>query len=50
MKGKPNKQPRETDLTARYLSGGLDEDRVEQQERFGDRSKNFQPWKELIFY
>lgn len=45
MKGKPKKQPREKDLTARYLSGGLDEDRVEQQERFGDRSKNFQQRK-----
>ena len=42
MKGKPKKSPREKDLTARYLSGGLDEDRVEQQERFGDKSKHFQ--------
>ena len=29
MKGKPKKSPREKDLTSRYLSGGLDEDRVE---------------------
>src|SRR5215218_8620328 len=45
MKGKPKKPPREKDLTSRYLSGGMDEDRVEQQERFGDRSKNFQQRK-----
>jgi ribosome biogenesis GTPase len=45
MKGKPKKSPREKDLTARYLSGGLDEDRVDQQERFGDKSKNFQQRK-----
>jgi ribosome biogenesis GTPase len=34
------KAPREKDLTSRYLSGGMDEDRVEKQERFTDRSKN----------
>src|SRR5689334_22813323 len=34
------KGPREKDLTGRYLSGGFDEDRVEQQQRFTDRSKN----------
>jgi ribosome biogenesis GTPase len=34
------KSPREKDLTSRYMSGGMDEDRVEQQERFTDRSKN----------
>jgi ribosome biogenesis GTPase len=34
------KGPREKDLTSRYLSGGMDEDRVEQQERFTPRSKN----------
>ena len=45
MKGKPKKQPREKDLTSRYLSGGLDEDRVDQQERFGDKSKHFQQRK-----
>src|SRR3954468_8113616 len=45
MKGKPKKPPREKDLTSRYLSGGMDEDRVEQQERFSDRSKNFQQRK-----
>jgi ribosome biogenesis GTPase len=34
------KGPREKDLTSRYMSGGMDEDRVEQQERFTPRSKN----------
>src|SRR5688572_29761269 len=42
MKGKPKKGPREKDLTSRYTSGGMDEDRVEQQERFTDRSKHAQ--------
>lgn len=42
MKGRPKKSPREKDLTARYLAGGLDEDRIEQQQRFGDKSKHFQ--------
>src|SRR5687767_8205174 len=42
MKGKPKKPPREKDLTSRYLSGGMDEDRIEQQERFSDRSKHAQ--------
>ena len=42
MKGKPKKGPREKDLTARYLSGGMDEDRVDQQQRFTSRSKNAQ--------
>ena len=32
------KAPREKDLTSRFLSGGLDEDRVEQVQRFGARS------------
>ncbi|MDB5303498.1 MAG: Ribosome small subunit-stimulated GTPase EngC [Phycisphaerales bacterium] len=40
MKGKPKKGPREKDLTSRYLSGGLDEDRVDQQQRFSSRNKN----------
>src|SRR3954471_12149252 len=42
MKGKPKKSPREKDITSRYLSGGLDEDRVEQQQRFSDRNKHAQ--------
>jgi ribosome biogenesis GTPase len=45
MKGKPKKAAREKDLTARFLSGGLDEDRIESQQRFGDKSKNFQKRK-----
>ena len=42
MPGKPKKGPREKDLTSRYLSGGLDEDRVEPQQRFSNRSKSAQ--------
>ena len=37
--GKPKKGPREKDLTSRYMSGGLDEDRVESQERFSPSHK-----------
>lgn len=44
MRGKPKKSPREKDLTSRYLSG-QDMDRVDQQERFGDKSKHFQQRK-----
>jgi len=39
MSGKPKKNPREKDLTSRYLSGGLDEDRVDQSQRFSARNK-----------
>ncbi|HTL27772.1 MAG TPA: ribosome small subunit-dependent GTPase A [Tepidisphaeraceae bacterium] len=42
MKGKPKKPPREKDLTSRYLSGNLDEDRVEQQQKFSQRAKHAQ--------
>ena len=45
MKGKPKKSPREKDLTSRYLSGGLDEDRVEQGEQFKARNKTAQQEK-----
>jgi len=45
MKGKPKKSPREKDITSRYLGGGMDMDRLDQEERFGDRSKNFQQRK-----
>jgi ribosome biogenesis GTPase len=38
--GRPRKAPREKDLTSRFLSGGLDEDRVEGQQRFSSRNKN----------
>src|SRR5260221_10828485 len=34
------KGPREKDLTERYMSGGLDEDRVDAVQRFTARSKN----------
>lgn len=42
LKGKPKKGPREKNITARFLSGGMDEDRVEKNQRFSDRSKNQQ--------
>jgi ribosome biogenesis GTPase len=42
MKGKPKKSAREKDLTARYLSGNLDEDRVESQQRFTRRNADAQ--------
>lgn len=45
MKGKPKKSPREKDITSRYLGGGMDMDRMDQQERFGDKSKHFQQRK-----
>jgi ribosome biogenesis GTPase len=41
------KGPREKDLTGRFLSGDLDEDRVDAQQRFTDRSKNAQQNKIL---
>ncbi len=42
MSRKPKKAPREKDLTSRYMSGGLDEDRVETNQRFTDKNKNLQ--------
>jgi ribosome biogenesis GTPase len=45
MKGKPKKSPREKDITARYLGGGMDMDRLDQQQRFGDKSRHFQQRK-----
>ncbi len=39
MGGKPKKSPREKDLTSRYLGGGFDEDRIEQEQKFSKRSK-----------
>lgn len=44
MSGKPRKSPREKDLTSRYLSGGMDEGEVE-QEQFGARGKPAQQSK-----
>src|SRR6185295_2502505 len=40
MTHRRRKSPREKDLTSRYMSGGLDVDRVDPKERFTDRSKN----------
>ncbi|HYE17737.1 MAG TPA: ribosome small subunit-dependent GTPase A [Tepidisphaeraceae bacterium] len=42
MRGKPKKAGRAKDRTADYLSGHVDEDRVETQQRFSDKSKHFQ--------
>lgn len=39
MRGKPKKSPREKDLTSRFLSGGYDEDRIEQEQKFSKRAK-----------
>lgn len=47
MRGKPKKTPRQKDLTSDYLSGSLDEDRVESQQRFTDRAKHAQRDKML---
>lgn len=38
-RGNPKKGPREKDLTARWKSGGLDEDRVDPRQRFNLRGK-----------
>jgi ribosome biogenesis GTPase len=40
MSERRRKRSREQDVTARYLSGDFDEDRVEQGERFSERSKH----------
>ena len=45
--GRPRKAPREKDLTSRFLSGGLDEDRVESAQRFSSRNKYAQQEKTL---
>ncbi len=47
MRGKPKKTPRQKDLTSDYMSGSLDEDRVEQQQRFTHRSRHGQRDKML---
>lgn len=39
------KGPREKDMTARYMSGDFDDDRVERQQRFSDKSKHHQQRK-----
>src|SRR6476661_8860286 len=36
------KAPREKDLTSRYMSGGMDEDRIDANQRFTARSKSAQ--------
>lgn len=40
MASNRRKGPREKDLTSRYMSGDWDEDRIDAQQRFSDRSKS----------
>ena len=47
MKGRPKKGPRVKDLTARYQDGELDEDRLEQNQKFSQRSRHGQQNKTL---
>src|SRR5882672_5558654 len=42
MKGKPKKSPREKDVTSRYKAGDLDDDRLDTNQRFSDKSKHYQ--------
>src|SRR5262245_26622237 len=47
MKGKPKKAPREKDITSRYVAGDLDDDRLDNVQRFTTRSKHHQQSKTL---
>jgi ribosome biogenesis GTPase len=47
MKGKPKKAPREKDVTSRYIAGDLDDDRLDNVQRFTTRSKHHQQSKTL---
>jgi len=47
MKRRPRKTPRHKNLTDEYVSGSLDEDRIERQQRFGLREKFHQQNKTL---
>src|SRR5579862_9500886 len=40
--GKPKKSPREKDVTSRYKAGDLDDDRLDNTQRFTEKSKNYQ--------
>src|SRR5690242_5832747 len=42
MKGKPKKSPREKDMTSRYVAGDLDDDRLDNVQRFNERSRRGQ--------
>ena len=42
MSGRNKKGGNQKNLTASYLDGDLDEDRVDAQQRFGDKTKHFQ--------
>lgn len=47
MKGKPKKSPREKDVTSRYVAGDLDDDRLDNVQRFTTRSRQHQNTKTL---
>jgi ribosome biogenesis GTPase len=47
MSGKRRKNAREKDMTRRFANGDFDEDRVEQQQRFSERSKGAEQSKIL---
>lgn len=47
MRGKPKKGPRVKDLTSRYRSGELDEDRLDPHQKFSQRAKHQQQNKML---
>jgi ribosome biogenesis GTPase len=47
MKGKPKKSPREKDVTSRFKAGDLDDDRLDNNQRFSSKSKNRQADKTL---
>ncbi|HEX8325178.1 MAG TPA: ribosome small subunit-dependent GTPase A [Tepidisphaeraceae bacterium] len=42
MAGRKKKGGNQKDLTSSYLDGDMDEDRVEAQQRFGDKTKHYQ--------
>jgi ribosome biogenesis GTPase len=47
MKGKPKKSPREKDVTSRFKAGDLDDDRLDNNQRFSSKSKHRQDDKTL---
>ena len=42
MAGRRKKGGNQKDLTAAFIDGDLDEDRVDSQQRFGNKTKHFQ--------
>jgi ribosome biogenesis GTPase len=47
MRGKPKKSPREKDVTSRFNAGDLDDDRLDNTQRFTSKSKHHQANKTL---